>query len=651
MTGDERVREIRELEARFAEAMTHLYAVGNALARLRHDLEQPRPAPAPSATAPPVTAPPVTAPPVTAPPAAQPGTAPMAPPIPPVPTPHAPTPPGPTPPASTSPGPLETPQPSFAPASPPLVAPEPTNALGRWWQRESAITRLLGITGAVVTLVGLVMLLVLAVQQRWFGPVPRVTLGVLLAVALVVLAHWSHHRERADGRPGHGAVALAGTGYAAAYLDVVAVTAIYHWVPPLAGLVLAILVVGSGLFIARRWNSQVLAVLILLGAAVLVPVVAGRATWLLSAFMVVLALASWPAQWGRTWPAVAAARLIPALVVITPTIGMAQSRPEEPWAHALVTTVLAVGGLAISVREARSAAAATSPLTIITTGLPLLVALGHVPSPWRTVIFLIAAVVWLGHAALGESQDWLPRPAVAASSGMGTLALLLAIVARDDHTWTGTILLAVAAAYVLVAGATRSVSALAWGLALSAVALLVYVRHPLSVLFEREAMRADLAVPIADSLIAAGLVVLLAWLARRLTAVPVATRRVVSASAAVFGLVIATTALVSLGVLLGRGVDSPVAGFRAGHALATILWMLVAAWLLIRGLRRADTDLAMWLGLGLAAGAVAKLFVYDLAVLSGIWRVVAFIVVGLLLLGTGAGYARALERARSTTPA
>jgi uncharacterized membrane protein len=131
-------------------------------------------------------------------------------------------------------------------------------------------------------------------------------------------------------------------------------------------------------------------------------------------------------------------------------------------------------------------------------------------------------------------------------------------------------------------------------------------------------------------------------------------RRVIGISSWVAGLVVGTTALVAGGVLLGRAIGNAPAGFRAGHALATILWMLAAAWLLIRGLRRSrDADLSVWLGLGLAAGAVGKLFLYDLAALQGIWRVIAFIVVGLLLLATGAGYAKALDRARAarTAPA
>jgi uncharacterized membrane protein len=41
---------------------------------------------------------------------------------------------------------------------------------------------------------------------------------------------------------------------------------------------------------------------------------------------------------------------------------------------------------------------------------------------------------------------------------------------------------------------------------------------------------------------------------------------------------------------------------------------------------------------------VAKLFLFDLSTLDGIFRVAVFIVVGLVLLGMGAGYARFLDK-------
>ena len=75
-------------------------------------------------------------------------------------------------------------------------------------------------------------------------------------------------------RPGGrvGAIALAATGVAAAYMDVIAVTTIYHWVPAPVGLVVAAVIGGGGLTLARRWDSQHLGLLVLVPLIVLAPV-------------------------------------------------------------------------------------------------------------------------------------------------------------------------------------------------------------------------------------------------------------------------------------------------------------------------------------------------------------------------------------------
>ena len=75
--------------------------------------------------------------------------------------------------------------------------------------------------------------------------------------------------RRAGKAVGSAPVALVATGAAAAYLDVVAVTSGYGWVEPVPGLLLAGLVALGGLHLARRWGSELLAVLMVLGAAAL----------------------------------------------------------------------------------------------------------------------------------------------------------------------------------------------------------------------------------------------------------------------------------------------------------------------------------------------------------------------------------------------
>jgi uncharacterized membrane protein len=79
---------------------------------------------------------------------------------------------------------------------------------------------------------------------------------------------------------------------------------------------------------------------------------------------------------------------------------------------------------------------------------------------------------------------------------------------------------------------------------------------------------------------------------------------------------------------------------------ATICWIAMAAALFIYAARLPKTDRSLPIGGGLAlvGAAMAKLFLFDLGTLDGIFRVVVFIVVGLVLLGMGAGYARILER-------
>jgi Predicted membrane protein (DUF2339)/Family of unknown function (DUF5931) len=99
---------------------------------------------------------------------------------------------------------------------------------------------------------------------------------------------------------------------------------------------------------------------------------------------------------------------------------------------------------------------------------------------------------------------------------------------------------------------------------------------------------------------------------------------------------------VTAGVLVGGDVY----GFFVGHMVATICWIALAAGVLryAAKLPRAQRSLPIGGGMALVAAAMAKLFLFDLGTLDGIFRVIVFIVVGLVLLGMGASYARLLAQ-------
>src|SRR6516165_9395070 len=123
----------------------------------------------------------------------------------------------------------------YAPPPQPVAPPLPVAPPAPRTPRDTNwIGKVLAVAGVVVTLVGVVLLLVLAAQAGILRPEIRVGAGALLAGALVTAA------ARLDARPGGrvGAIALAATGIAAVYMDVIAVTTIYHWLSAPVGLIL-----------------------------------------------------------------------------------------------------------------------------------------------------------------------------------------------------------------------------------------------------------------------------------------------------------------------------------------------------------------------------------------------------------------------------
>ena len=206
------------------------------------------------------------------------------------------------------------PQPYPPMAPPPPPTPRPCWCAGdpdRGW-----IGKALAVAGVGVTLIGVVLLLVLAAQAGLLRPELRVAAGGVLGAVLVGIG------VRLHARPGGqvGAIALSATGIAALYMDVMAVTTIYHWVAPPIALVIGALVGGGGLSLARRWGSEQLAVLVLVPLVVLAPVITDGVTLLLIGFMIALSAAALLVQIGRDWLWMHAARTaavtLPLLVAL-----------------------------------------------------------------------------------------------------------------------------------------------------------------------------------------------------------------------------------------------------------------------------------------------------------------------------------------------
>ena len=121
---------------------------------------------------------------------------------------------------------------------------------------------------------------------------------MVLAVAAVAAAVWQHAKDARNV----GAQALMATGFASAYLCVLAVTVLFErpdgrgLLPAAVGLAMAGLISVGGLWTARRWNSQWLGVLAVLGCLVLAPFVVGPDLISGLGFMVLLTIVTAPFQ-------------------------------------------------------------------------------------------------------------------------------------------------------------------------------------------------------------------------------------------------------------------------------------------------------------------------------------------------------------------
>ena len=649
----QRTTAVRQLEAEFADAMTRMYAVGNGLARLRAELELEAAQPTrPSAPTKPAAGTSVTGAyiPAPAPGAPVPGSA--------GPAPRAGAPvtggegpaPGAGAPAPGQAAPMRAPGSGVPVAPPPFLPPPPAAPREAWYRREGAVTKVLAVAGAVITMAGVAMLLVLAVQQGWFGPEARVAAGALLAVVLVGLGVRGGEADRRTRPVTSAPVALVATGAAAAYLDVVAMTTGYGWVAPAAGLVLSGLVALGGLHLARRWDSELLAVLMVAGAAALAPVVAQDFGWVVSAYLAILCLTAWWAGGTRTRPVLTLVRMLP--VTLSLVVGAVASPRDSADAvgHLVVAAVVLLGTLVastVSVRRDRHDVMSSVALALGSGAL--LVCAAPWSEPGRSVLLTLTAVTLLAAAtALARPPVGPVAPHLVVTAGAaGTVAAVLAVVSGAPDRFVTSGLLLLALGMLGVAGATRSRTALGLGAGASGVALLAWVQHPLAVVTADTAVAHDMVVALLDSVLVGALVAAALWATAAQRGLGGPLRLGTTVLAWVLGLSASATAVVAVGTLLGTRLGEPVTGFTVGHALATVTWMLAAAWLLLRGLDRSrDADLTLRTGLLLAGVCVAKLFLYDLAALSGLVRSVAFIATGLLLLATGSRYAKAWERRR-----
>jgi uncharacterized membrane protein len=528
------------------------------------------------------------------------------------------------------------------PLAPPPLGPPPPRRPGLL-DREGASGRLLAWVGGTVTLLGVVLLMVLAVQRGWLGPLPRVLAGAALGLVMIGLAVRVHRLP--GGRT--GALALVATGAAALYLDVIAASVLYEYLPIPVGLVVGLLVAAGGLAFADRWREQLLAVAVVAGAALFAPALAGLTSPRLVAFTLVLQLAAAPVQLRRGWAGLAVAGAVPPVLAGMLCVGRAAVDGHDAATVTATIAVLIVGTVLAVLGALRAPERLVWPALLALAPAPALLMatqLARWPATALAVsTAVLAAGLWAASHRPGERFRLPARLGAVAGAIASVAAFEATVLALDGHSLT-LALLAESAVLALAAWRLTSrgmlLAALGYLLAGGLLAIIREVPPAALVLFpaspylaggarQTEALIAGLGVSVLLVLAAAAGTVAanrLGWLRATADHAPL---WLIAIGIVLYG----ETGAVLCAALLVKPTEG---GFLAGHAVVTVSWTVAALVLLVRGITSRSLRAT---GLGLVAAALVKLVLFDLAKLDGIARVATFLGAGLVLLAAGVRYA------------
>lgn len=503
--------------------------------------------------------------------------------------------------------------------------------------------RVLAWIGAAVTLVGVVFLLVMAVRNDWLGPSLRVVAGLVLGAGLVAAGFRAHRRPAG----GIGGYALAATGFAVLYLDAVAATSLYGYLPVTGGLAVGLLVAVGGLLLADRWRAQPLAVAVVVGCAVCAPLITQRPSATLVGFLLLLQVAAAPVQLRQGWRVLTSVSCFPAVLaaLIGDVWGLTLADQRGVVAASGAVAVVGVLSAAVTARL-RPSDVGTAVAVLVASPIPALLAAPLLDREAAGYLAGGVAVSLLGLWAQARRAGLLPSRFVATTGGLGIVAALQATMTFLDSSVWASVLLGQALLLSLVGLWLRSRGPLVGALPYTFIGLCVALDGDLSprVLLDESGSGGSGLPGVLVGLVLAAVVAVGTGVAVRLGALPAFPRAWAAWLSAGVALLYASSATTMTLVLL---VADDRDGFLVGHVLITLSWVLAAIGLLLRGV---DARHLRVPGMVLLAVALTKLFLFDLATLDGFARVVAFLCAGLVLLTAGARYARLIGRSENQRP-
>lgn len=493
--------------------------------------------------------------------------------------------------------------------------------------------------GILALLLAVAFFLKYAFENNWMGPRGRVGIGLLIGSALFP---WSN---RLLGRGyKHFSEGIAGLGAAVLYVSLWAGWHYYQLFPQSAAFGLMIAVTATTTIVAVGRNSQVIAVLALLGGVITPQLVSTGKDQevVLFTYIAILGAGMLSIARARDWEALAPIQFASTLIYFWGSYGTFY-REAALLRTALFATLFFLLFAALPVVRSwrQGELSILETIIVVANALAYLVALRVLLWPehrWALTLAVIAlaAMHIAVERALPQKRPDDLRMARVVFAGLALTFVTLAIPIRLDGKWI-TIALAVEGAVLIWSGLRIRIAALRGAgfiLFLVAAARLTFIPIP-APQFLLNARFGAFAISVACFLLAC-------YFARTAGIEFGETERVAFAATAIAA---SAGALVALSLetwdLFDRmpwlGIDRSL----AQQLTLSTLWLVYALALIIAGVRRKSAGLR-WQALTLLGIVIVKVFVFDLSVLDRFYRIVSFLLLGLVLMLISFFYQRRL---------
>lgn len=570
------------------------------------------------------------------------------------------------------PKPFGAPQPPPAAAVPPPFSPQaPPARIIHAAELESIIgTRWLGWAAIALILFATAFFLKYAFDNRWIGELGRVAIGVAAGITLTALGYRYHKRKwRIFSQ------ILTGGGIVLLYLAAYASFGFYHLAPPRAAFAYMTILVAEAAALALLYNAPAIAVIALIGGFLVPVLLRSDRDQYQALFGYIFALDIGALALLRHWPGLSSIAFSGSHLLFWLWY-LERYHPQKLGAVITFQTAVFIAfllsylaGRLFKRQELKFddlAEFVSDPFKFITSLERLcLLAVNpfvffatayHLLDPkypaWMGTLAVGMALVNAGAAKLLLNRKALTRTEFILLIGVALAFTTLAIPIQFESNWI-TIGWAIEGVVILWAGMeTRSilVRSFAHGVFGIAVMKLVFFDTP----FDYRPM----FTPVLNRYFLSAVLVTACFFAGALIYRRLGARKQIAAKA--FQLILLIVAIVMLWFVMTietytfftaraarlRAVEDIRHQRWLGQMALSVLWAVYAAVLMAVGFFR-KAAAVRWTALSLFALTVVKVMLVDIAVLRQLYRIIAFLVLGLLLLVVAWGYHRVFHSKES----